>query len=109
MLTYLCGDFPSGPYPGDRLTYKSNEIVEYETPAQTEGLGTHSGMLKKNASPISGVAMLLAGEPPDSLLLSVRLPPGMTDLASIIIRQVERPSVSIREPNLPTLRPNARP
>lgn len=80
--------FPSGPYPQDRLTYKSNEIVEYETPAETEGLGTQSELLK-NADPIRGVAILV-GEEPDLAYLAVRLPPDVTDLTSTIILQVER-------------------
>jgi hypothetical protein len=29
--------FPHGPYPTDRLTYKSKEAVEYVTPPNTEG------------------------------------------------------------------------
>lgn len=55
--------YPFGPYPTDRLTYKSKAVVEYVTPAQTEGLGTHS-TLKKNGSPIEGVA-ILNGDPPE--------------------------------------------
>ena len=80
--------FPSGPYPQDKLTYKSKEMVEYQTPAQTEGLGTNSRLLK-NSSPISGVAILV-GEPPDLLFLSMRLPLDLGGLAAAIIRQVER-------------------
>jgi hypothetical protein len=80
--------FPFGPYPKDKLTYKSKEIVEYETPAQTEGLGTKS-WLQKNADPISGVAILL-GQTPDLLQLAARLPPEFADLTSPIIQQVER-------------------
>lgn len=80
-------DFPSGPYPKDDLVYKSKEIVEYQTPAQTDGLGTQS-MLQKNVDPIRGVAILV-GSDPDLVFLAARLPPDMTDLASVIIRQVE--------------------
>ena len=82
------GSFTFGPYPKDRLNYRGREIVEYRTPAQTEGLGTRS-MLLKNPIAISGVAMLI-GSTPDLLLLSVRLPPGLTNLTSTIIQQVER-------------------
>ena len=32
--------FPFGPYPKDKLTYRSKSIVEFETPANTQGLGT---------------------------------------------------------------------
>ena len=77
-----------GPYPQDALTYKSNRVVEYKTPAQTDGLGTQSS-LKKDGSPIAGVAMLV-GQTPDLLLLSVRLPPELSGLTSVIIRQLER-------------------
>ena len=77
-----------GPYPQDALTYKSNRVVEYKTPAQTDGLGTQSS-LKKDGSPIAGVAMLV-GQTPDLLLLSVRLPSELSGLTSVIIRQLER-------------------
>jgi hypothetical protein len=80
--------FTFGPYPEDKLTYKSEAVVEYETPPQAEGLGTHS-LLRKNASPIDGVAILI-GKTPDLLLLSVRLPPDLTALTVEIVRQAER-------------------
>lgn len=80
--------FPFGQYPKDRLTYRSEQMVEYETPANTEGLGTDS-RLKKNAYPINGAAILM-GDPPDLLLLAVRLASDQTDLVSPIIQQLER-------------------
>jgi hypothetical protein len=80
--------FPFGPYPTDKLTYKSNEIVEYITPANADGLGTNLG-LKKSGDPISGVA-ILTGEGPNLVHLSTRLPPNMLDLTPAIIHQVER-------------------
>jgi len=79
--------FPFGPYPADKLVYKTKEVVEYQTPARKDGLGTNS-TLKKNETPISGVA-ILTGETPDLVLLAVRLSPGPTDLTSAIIQQVE--------------------
>jgi hypothetical protein len=81
-------DFPFGPYPTDKLVYKSKGIVEYQTPAEKDGLGTQSRLMK-NSSPISGVE-ILAGETPDLISLASRLSPDMTDLTSIIIQQVER-------------------
>jgi hypothetical protein len=84
--------FPSGPYPTDSLTYKGNRVVEYRTPAHTEGLGTHS-WLEKNAAPIDGVAILV-GPTPDLLLLAVRLPPNLSDLTSAVIQQFERDAAS---------------
>jgi len=80
--------FPSGPYPKDKLNYRSKEMVEYETPAGADGLGTTS-RLKKDADPIRGVAILL-GEPPDLLLLSVRLPANLSNWESAIVQQLER-------------------
>jgi hypothetical protein len=81
-------DFPSGPYAKDKLIYKSKEIVEYATPAQTDGLGTQSRLLK-NSDPINGVEILV-GETPDLISLASRLSPDMSDLTSTIIQQVER-------------------
>ena len=81
-------DFPFGPYPNDRLTYKNKETVEYETPAHADGLGTQS-LLQKNDDPIRGVAILI-GPDTDLLFLSVRLPHEMDDLIPTVIRQVER-------------------
>jgi hypothetical protein len=86
--------FPQGPYPGDKLVYRNNQIVEYETPPNQTGLGTTFG-LQKNGSPTSGVA-ILAGkdQTKDTILihLAVRLPQNATDLGPSIIRQVERDS-----------------
>jgi hypothetical protein len=83
-------DFPAGPYPKDQLVYKSKEVVEYQTPAQTDGLGTQS-RLQKNADPIRGVAILVGNQHEPSLVfLAARLPLEMEPLTSIIIQQVER-------------------
>ena len=81
-------DFPNGPYPSDKLAYKSDRIVEYRTPADFEGLGTQS-YLVKSANPITGVA-ILTGKDPDLLHLAVRLRAELTHLAPVIIAQVER-------------------
>jgi hypothetical protein len=77
-----------GPYPEDTLNYKSNRVVEYTTPPQTDGLGTES-RLSKGGRPISGVAMLV-GKAPDLLLLSVRLPGDLNGLTPAIVHQAER-------------------
>ncbi len=85
---------PFGPYPNDMLTYKGKTVVEYKTPAQTEGLGTHS-RLEKNGSPIYGAAILI-GPTPDLLFLSVRLPDDLSGLTSAIVRQAERDAARLR-------------
>jgi hypothetical protein len=82
--------FHYGPYPADKLTYKSKETVEYVTPPNTEGLGTKSFLIK-DANPIDGVA-LLTGEELSLTHLSARLSPEMSDLLPVIIRQVEQDS-----------------
>jgi hypothetical protein len=86
---------PSGPYPKDTLNYSAKMVVEYKTPAQTEGLGNFNSWLEKNDTPIAGAAILLGvpgdvQEPPDLLLLSVRLPPAMARLTPVIVRYFER-------------------
>lgn len=81
------GSFPSTPYTTDKLLYRNDEIVEFQTPANTDGLGTES-RLQKNDDPISGVAILY-GEDTDLLKLAVRLPESKSDLIPVIIRQLE--------------------
>ena len=80
-------DFPFGPYPKDKLTYRSKSVVEFETPANTQGLGTDS-RLQANASPIDGVA-ILSGADTDLILLSARLSAKDRDLIPLIVQQVE--------------------
>jgi len=84
--------FPFGPYPQDRLTYRSDQVVEFQTPAHSEGLGTVN-QLKQSDESIDGVA-ILQGETPDLLLVSARLPAEVNDLTSQIIQQVERESAA---------------
>ncbi len=90
-------EFPRGPYPTDKLTYHGSEVVEYETPPQTTGLGTNS-RLQKNDSPIRGVAML-GGADTNLLQLSMRLPATMSALEDTIIQQTELESASIPADN----------
>jgi len=85
-------DFPFGPYPGDRLVYKSDQMVEFQTPANSEGLGTMS-RLQKNGQPIHGVS-ILEGETPDLLRLTVRLPETMKALRAAILQDFENESAS---------------
>ena len=88
--------FPSGPYPADKLTYKTPRLVEFVTPANKDGLGDagaprgDSGALQKNASPISGMAKLVDSEQGlQFYLLTVRLPPEQANLAPAIVSQAE--------------------
>jgi len=79
--------FPSGPYPSDSLYYRGKRIVEFQTPGNSEGLGTQSRLLK-SASPINGVAILIGPEP-NLVQLSMRLTPDTDDLARFIVQQLE--------------------
>jgi hypothetical protein len=81
-------NFPRGPYPNDKLTYKNGESVEFETPALSNGLGTDSFLLP-GPDPIHG-AKILVGVDPDLLSLSVRLPPSDRNLISAIVQQIEQ-------------------
>jgi hypothetical protein len=80
--------FESGPYPADRLTYRGKNMVEFQTPPNSKGLGTDASMLQPNSSAVSGVAILF-GSTPDLLLLQVRLPAELQPLANDIIHQTE--------------------
>ena len=86
--------FPFGPYPADTLKYRGENIVEFRTSAQTEGLGTAS-RLQKNDNPINGVAILF-GEEASLLQLSVRLPSETSDLTKLIVEQAEREAAGLR-------------
>lgn len=85
-------DFPSGPYPKDKLTYKNKEMVEFETLAMSEGLGTMSRLLP-NSNSIHGVR-ILSGDTPDLTSLTMRLPASDNDLTSVIIQQTELEAAS---------------
>ena len=93
--------FPLRPFPNDTLTHRGKTIVEYETPAQTQGLGNFQSWLRKNDLPIRGVVMLVGDPPnvregPDLVLLSVRLAPSLSRLIPVIVGQVERDMIGAR-------------
>ncbi|MBS1821453.1 MAG: hypothetical protein JST61_05700 [Acidobacteria bacterium] len=83
--------FHYGPYPQDKLTYKNSELVEFQTPGHSNGMGTTS-RIRKNADPIHGVAILV-GPTPDLVHLSVRLPSDLNSLTSTIVHQIEQDTV----------------
>jgi hypothetical protein len=87
MFDFFATDLMFGPYPKDTLIYRSDRVVEYSTPPNSEGLGTMSWLQATNES-IAGVA-ILEGSTPDFLLLSMRLPPEMKSLGSQVIEQLE--------------------
>jgi hypothetical protein len=82
-------NFPFGPYPADKLAYKTPLLVEFETPGNKDGLGT-SDRLQKNAQPVLGMATLKPdSDGPDFFLLTVRLPTNQAGLATAIVTQAE--------------------
>jgi len=82
-------DFPSGPYPSDKLTRLSPTKIEFSTPAHRDGFGTHS-WLEKNDAPIDGVLILSGDEDERDLVqLNVRLGADMRDLISTIVHEAE--------------------
>jgi hypothetical protein len=82
-------DFPFGPYPDDILTRRSDAEVEFETPGNTDGMGTNSRLVR-NADPISGVAILTGGG--NLVLLDVRTPPDLRNLIPAIVETTRRQS-----------------
>lgn len=68
----------------DKLTRRSPTVVEFTTPADQDGLGIDSRVLKMYL-PISGVAMLTADT--DLVMLRTRLPTQQRDLGATIIAQ----------------------
>jgi len=86
---------PTGPSPTDKLRYLSKEAVEFTTPANHDGEGTHT-LLVKSDLPISGVVML-TGEELSCTTLAVRLPSELSFLAPVITHQLERDNPPSRE------------
>lgn len=93
VLEMIDRPLPTGPYPADILSYKDKALVEYKTPAESEGLGTQSRLQRSN-SPIEGLALLF-GQPPALLQLSVRLPHDAEGLTPVIIAQLERDALKL--------------
>jgi hypothetical protein len=81
-------DFPFGPYPGDKLTYRGRNIVEFVTPPNAQGLGTDS-RLQASATSIRGVA-IIAGTDTDLVQLSARVRASDSDLIPAMVGQAEK-------------------
>jgi hypothetical protein len=82
-------NFPAGPYPADKLTYKTATLVAFATPAGKDGLGAAAG-LGASPLPVVGLAKLVGpADGPDLYLLAVRLPAAQADLAAAIVAAAE--------------------
>jgi hypothetical protein len=81
--------FHFGPYPTDQVTAKGDDLVEFETPPQSLGLGTMS-KLHKNPFPIDGT-IKLGGLLNDKMFRAiVRLEDKDKDLIPVIIKRFEK-------------------
>jgi hypothetical protein len=85
-------DFPTGPYASDKLTYRGKNIVEFETPANSHGLGTDS-LIEMNANSILGVA-IISGTDTDLTHLSARVPTADSDLVRFIVIGAESEAIA---------------
>ncbi|HEV2579056.1 MAG TPA: hypothetical protein VGU25_17760 [Acidobacteriaceae bacterium] len=86
-------DFPRGPYPKDLLHHVSPELVEFTTPANQQGLGTHS-WIKRARTPIEGMVQLRGGfvnasDDPFMASVYMRLPPELSPMRDEILHDVE--------------------
>jgi hypothetical protein len=81
---------PPGPYPTDRLRYRSSRVVEFETPPQVKGFSNDFSRFVPNDKPTFGVAILIGNPPEHLLVLSIRLPNELQSLLPLIIRDIEQ-------------------
>jgi hypothetical protein len=90
------GPLPSGPYPRDLLSQRTQRSVRYITPAKVEGEGTAWTLAPSNL-PVHGMALLVKeSDGPDLLRVNIRVPKEDGDLVAAILHQAERgrPSAS---------------
>ena len=80
---------PPGPYPTDRLWYRSSRVVEFETPSRRKGLSNDFSRIVPNDKPIYGIAILMGNPPGDLLVLSVRMPDEFQSLLPIVMKDIE--------------------
>lgn len=88
-------DFPFGPYPSDKLHYLNRELVDFTTPANADGLGTASWLIR-NADPIRGFAALFPDDDMTLQQLDMRLGPGNQGIESALINAMEQEILSQR-------------
>ena len=84
-------NFPAGPYPEDTLHYKTKTLVDFETPAHKQGLGTES-RLQAGDQPIEGFVFLSMSPKDDAyeISLEMRLPSDLSSLNPAIRDAMER-------------------
>lgn len=82
-------NLPRGPYPTDRLRYRSSRVVEFETPPRRKGLSNDFSRIVPNGKPICGVAILMGNPPADLLVLSARMPVEFQSLLPMVMKDIE--------------------
>jgi hypothetical protein len=75
-------DFVFGPFPQDRLHRLSRDVVAFETPANQDGMGTKSRLVK-SSDPIQGLVWM--DDDNNATYLAVRLAPDQEGLAATIM------------------------
>jgi hypothetical protein len=79
-----------GPYPADRLTYRSSRVVEFETPPGRKGFGNDFSRFITNDKPTYGVAILMGDPPSDLIVLTARMPAKLQFLLPVIREDIEK-------------------
>jgi hypothetical protein len=83
--------WPSGPYPKDRLSYRSKTLVHFVTPSQATGQGSVAfGNWGQSTRAIQGSVMLVkTADGPDVQYVTIQLPDADRALANVILKQAE--------------------
>jgi hypothetical protein len=84
------GPLPSGPYPRDSLSQRTNKSVRYVTPPRTKGEGT-AWMLAPSTQSVDGLLMLVNDpDEPDIFRVNVRLPDKYRGLTANILQNAKK-------------------
>jgi hypothetical protein len=81
-------DFVFGPFPHDHILKLTRDAVAFETPANEDGMGTNSRLVK-SGDPIQGLAWMDGDN--NAVLLAVRLPQNQKDVAAQIVAAMKPP------------------
>lgn len=79
-------DFVFDPFPNDRINRFSRDAVAFETPANKNGMGTMSRLLK-SSDPIHGLIWM--DNDNNATMLAVRLSSSQEDLAAYIVNAMK--------------------
>ena len=83
------GPMPTGPYPHDEISRRTDTLVRFTTPPRTDGEGSLAfGRWGPSAKPVQGILRLVeAPGGPDIFEVNVQLPDVDKDLANVILKQ----------------------